>query len=346
MVKVDLITGFLGSGKTTFIKKYARYLMDQGYNIGILENDFGAVNVDMMLLRELEGEQCELEMVAGGCDKDCHRRRFKTKLIAMGMYGYDRVLIEPSGIFDMDEFFDALHEEPLDRWYQIGNVIAVVDAGLDEKMSEEAVSQGAIHKPEIDPAVPYERYIFWLREDLSRPELNTCFQKANDRSFNLVRLDSALQERLKDLLPEIEQSLRGDQFGDNFLSEALFTQFMVYINRIFLKSSTAPDRKSYSSDSQVEQLLKYINRNLAEDLSIDSLAGKFFFSKYHMMRKFKEETGYTIHNYIVSKRLLHARSLVSQGTPIMKAAQMSGFRDYTTFVRAYKKQFGTVPTQR
>ena len=138
MVKVDLITGFLGSGKTTFIKKYARYLMDQGYNIGILENDFGAVNVDMMLLRELEGEQCELEMVAGGCDKDCHRRRFKTKLIAMGMCGYDRVLIEPSGIFDMDEFFDVLHEEPLDRWYQIGNVIAVVDAGLDEKMSEEA----------------------------------------------------------------------------------------------------------------------------------------------------------------------------------------------------------------
>ena len=138
MVKVDLITGFLGSGKTTFIKKYARYLMDQGYNIGILENDFGAVNVDMMLLRELEGEQCELEMVAGGCDKDCHRRRFKTKLIAMGMCGYDRVLIEPSGIFDMDEFFDALHEEPLDRWYQIGNVIAVVDAGLDEKMSEKA----------------------------------------------------------------------------------------------------------------------------------------------------------------------------------------------------------------
>lgn len=138
MVKVDLITGFLGSGKTTFIKKYARYLMNQGYNIGILENDFGAVNVDMMLLRELEGEQCELEMVAGGCDKDCHRRRFKTKLIAMGMCGYDRVLIEPSGIFDMDEFFDALHEEPLDRWYQIGNVITVVDAGLDEKMSEEA----------------------------------------------------------------------------------------------------------------------------------------------------------------------------------------------------------------
>lgn len=56
MVKIDLITGFLGSGKTTFIKKYAKYLMAQGMNIGILENDFGAVNVDMMLLKDLEGE--------------------------------------------------------------------------------------------------------------------------------------------------------------------------------------------------------------------------------------------------------------------------------------------------
>ena len=138
MVKIDLITGFLGSGKTTFIKKYARYLLDQGLNIGILENDFGAVNVDMMLLKDLEGDHCELEMVSGGCDADCHRRRFKTKRIAMGMCGYDRVIVEPSGIFDMDEFFDILREEPLDQWYEIGSVIAVVDVGLDCGQSEAA----------------------------------------------------------------------------------------------------------------------------------------------------------------------------------------------------------------
>lgn len=138
MIKVDLITGFLGAGKTTFIKKYAKYRMDLGERICILENDYGAVNVDMMLLQELEGERCELEMVSGGCDPDCHRRRFKTKLISMGMCGYDRVLIEPSGIFDVDEFFDVLYEEPLDRWYEIGNVIAIVDAGLEDELSERA----------------------------------------------------------------------------------------------------------------------------------------------------------------------------------------------------------------
>ena len=206
------------------------------------------------------------------------------------------------------------------------------------------VSQGAIHKPEIDPSVPYERYIFWIRDDLSCQELNTCFQKANDRSFNLVRADSALQERLKDLLPEIEQTLQNKHFGDTVLRNALFTQFMIYINRIFLRTISSPDKKTYYSDTQVEQLLKYINRNLSENLSIDQLANRFFFSKYHMMRKFKNETGYTIHNYITSKRLLMARSLISQGMPVMKAAQASGFHDYTTFVRAYKKQFGKAPS--
>lgn len=135
MLKIDLITGFLGSGKTTFIRRYADYLMRQGESICILENDFGAINVDMMLLSDLIGDQCELEMVSGGCDADCHRRRFKTKLIAMGMSGYTRVIVEPSGLFDVDEFFDILMEEPLDRWYEIGSVIALVDAGLDEDLS-------------------------------------------------------------------------------------------------------------------------------------------------------------------------------------------------------------------
>ena len=135
MVKIDLITGFLGAGKTTFIRKYAEYLMDKGLSIGILENDYGAVNVDMMLLQDMSGDNCELEMVAGGCDYDCHRRRFKTKLISMGMCGYDRVIVEPSGIYDVDEFFDVLHEEPLDNWYEIGNEITIVDSKLDNDMS-------------------------------------------------------------------------------------------------------------------------------------------------------------------------------------------------------------------
>lgn len=68
--------------------------------------------------------------------QETHRRRFRTKLIAMGMCGYDRVLVEPSGVYDVDEFFDVLRDEPLDRWYKIGNVITVVNAKLEPELSE------------------------------------------------------------------------------------------------------------------------------------------------------------------------------------------------------------------
>ena len=138
MVQVDLITGFLGAGKTTFLRRYAAYLVAQGHNVCILENDFGAVNVDAMLVQDLLGEHCEIETISGGCDCDTHQRRMRTKLISMAMRGFDRVLVEPSGIFDVDEFFDVLRDEPLDRWYQLGNVIAIVDALLPESLSAQA----------------------------------------------------------------------------------------------------------------------------------------------------------------------------------------------------------------
>ena len=138
MVQVDLITGFLGAGKTTFLRRYVRYLVEQGHNVCILENDFGAVNVDAMLVQDLLGPRCDLETISGGCDCDTHQRRMRTKLIAMAMRGFDRVVVEPSGIFDVDEFFDVLRDDPLDRWYQVGNVIAIVDAMLPETLSPQA----------------------------------------------------------------------------------------------------------------------------------------------------------------------------------------------------------------
>lgn len=144
MMKIDLITGFLGSGKTTFILKYAKYLMDKGERVCILENDYGAINVDMMLVSSIG---CDCEMVAGGCDYDCHLRRFKTKLISMAMRGYTRIIVEPSGVYDTDEFFDVLYEEPLINYYEVGNVFVLYDINT-KNLSEESeyifVSEAAV----------------------------------------------------------------------------------------------------------------------------------------------------------------------------------------------------------
>ena len=48
------------------------------------------------------------------------------------------MIVEPSGIYDVDEFFDVLRDDPIDRWYEIGNVITVVDAKLELELSDEA----------------------------------------------------------------------------------------------------------------------------------------------------------------------------------------------------------------
>lgn len=135
MITIDLVTGFLGSGKTTFIRRYASFLKNKGLKVAILENDYGAANVDMLLLDDLRDDRLDLVMVSGACDADCHRRRFKTKLIQLAMQRFDRVIVEPSGVFDLDEFFDVVREDPLENWYEIGNVYCIVEAALAESLS-------------------------------------------------------------------------------------------------------------------------------------------------------------------------------------------------------------------
>ena len=130
-VKIDLITGLLGSGKTTFLLRYVERFLREGKRVCILANDYGAISVDRALLTEALGERCDVEMVTAG-DWDCYRRRFRTKLISMGMLGYDRVIVEPSGIFDSDDFFNILNDSPIDRWYSVGNILCMVDAHMPE----------------------------------------------------------------------------------------------------------------------------------------------------------------------------------------------------------------------
>ncbi len=89
------------------------------------------------------------------------------------------------------------------------------------------MNRHAIHKPEIDFSVPYERFVLSIRDDLAQTDLLRCFQKAIDRSFNLIRLDSGTQEKLKQLLYELEAALKDEKFGSDLLGTALFTQFMV-----------------------------------------------------------------------------------------------------------------------
>ena len=133
MTRVDLITGFLGAGKTTFIHKYLRHLADQ--RVLIIENEYGSVSVDSQLLRN-EGRP--IEDLAGVCMCCKGRDQFRAMLIDAAAQGCDRVLVEPSGVYDVDEFFGVMDDPAVRAGCEIGCVLAIVDAAAPEGLSEES----------------------------------------------------------------------------------------------------------------------------------------------------------------------------------------------------------------
>lgn len=211
------------------------------------------------------------------------------------------------------------------------------------------VNHHDIHKPIIDSSEEYERIILWIDNDFissqndNSCDITTCFRLADERSFNLIRLDLEFQSRLKMIIKELETSLQSEEFGNSLMSHALFIQFMIYINRIFLGDLYLKSDDALKYDKQIETILNYINQNIGSELSIEFLSEKFFISKYYLMHKFKKETGFTLHNYILQKRLLLSYKLIQEGVPVMKAAEQSGFKDYSSYLRAFKKLFSKAP---
>ncbi|AOR23429.1 AraC family transcriptional regulator [Clostridium taeniosporum] len=213
------------------------------------------------------------------------------------------------------------------------------------------VNNHAVHKPLIDSSKVYERIVIWVNSDFieshnyNNCDLMTCFKLANKKSFNLIRLDVKLQDSLKSIIASLEKSLNSKDFGSKLLSNSLFIQFLIYLNRIYLEDMFINDESSLKYDKQVEEILKYINTNISKNLSIDFLSKKFFISKYYLMHKFKKETGYTLHNYILQKRLLIAKDLIEHGEPILKVSAKCGFKDYSNFLRSFKKLFNKSPRE-
>lgn len=207
------------------------------------------------------------------------------------------------------------------------------------------VGRGSIHRPEVEKDTFYERMILYISpEYLARYrtadcDLEACFRRAQSDFHYVYRSGSG--DQIKPLLQALEKALNEKEFGADLLSRAVFLQLMIEINR-----TTA--RKRYitasAGDSKIVSILQYLNLHLTEPLSIDELASRFYISKYHMMRRFKEETGYTIHSYIAEKRLLLARQLLSTGQPVTEVCYQAGYQDYSTFSRAYRKRFGASPS--
>ena len=208
------------------------------------------------------------------------------------------------------------------------------------------VPQGCIHRPEAEPNAPYERRILYLSPEFLRRaggscDLAACFDRAREEfRFVVHPADGTGGAQLAAL----EHAEREDAFGRELLAQSLLFQFLIGLNR-----AMADDLLQYAKpaayDRKIEAILRYLSEHLTEPVSIDDLAARFFVSKYHMMRQFRAQTGYTIHGYLTGKRLMFARAMIAAGTPVLQASEESGFGDYSAFLRAYRKQFGDAPNQ-
>jgi len=213
------------------------------------------------------------------------------------------------------------------------------------------VNNNEIHKPIIDSSEVYERIIIWTnlefieRHNYEGCDLRSCFNLVNEKRVNLIRLDEEAQNHLKTIIRFLEDAIYSKEFGSKLLSNALFIELLIYINRIYLGNLYIKDGRALKYDKQIEEILKFINSNLSEDLSIDTIAEKFYLSRYYLMHKFKKETGYTIHNYILQKRLILVIEKLENEKEITKVSLECGFNDYSAFLRAFKKMFNKSPRE-
>ncbi len=263
-------------------------------------------------------------------------------------------LCEPFRLFHLA---DNRHEEVPYHYHTFHKIILLLAGRADYAIEGERyslspgdyvlVGRGSIHRPIVARGDFYERAILYISPEylqkLSCPDgdLENCFLRSQE-GFHYV-YHAGAGDRVRQLFALLEQSRREGGFGASLLCQALFVQLMVEVNRISLSGNTV---SAASGDSKIVALLQYLNAHLTEGLTIDELAARFYISKYHMMRRFRDETGYTIHGYVTEKRLLLAQQLLEQGLPMGETALRCGYQEYSTFSRAYKKQFGRAPSEK
>jgi len=209
------------------------------------------------------------------------------------------------------------------------------------------VDRHLAHRPEFDQE--YERVIIYIAPDfLERSsaadcDLCRCF---SERDRRILRLPPMEQDYFRGIVRGLEEELASSEPGKDILSGGMLLRLLVEIYRMIQQGGFLPVQPMRPQDDRVSGILHYIDSHLQEELTVDLLADRFFMSKYHMMRLFRENTGVTVHTYILDRRLLRAKDLMGQGAGATTACYQAGFNSYCTFCRAYNKRFGMSPTGR
>ncbi len=140
--------------------------------------------------------------------------------------------------------------------------------------------------------------------------------------------------------------LRYKKYSDNYrlpqdapVLRSIVIEILYLTNQV--NQFSAPDL----AKTPIRSVILYLNSHYASPITLDALQEKFFLSKYYLCREFRKATGMTVHTYICRKRLTRVRELHALGKSISSAALEAGFHDYSSFYRAFQKEYGCPPRQ-
>ena len=206
-----------------------------------------------------------------------------------------------------------------------------------------------LHQPDIGPDTLYERIVLWIDRgylaglcSIAGTDLSACFDNEAPAHTNLLRPTKLRRAALSQLLDRLVREYYSDELGSFAYAQGLLTQLMVELNRLARSPGYVQRREE---PDLVSQVLSYIGNHYHESITLESLAAEFFVSKYHLSHEFSHRVGTSIYRYVIFRRLLQARELITAGHAPGEVYQSCGFGDYANFYRAFKGEYGISPRE-